>query len=70
MALSNQRILMQRGQLRLIESSNPALGVSYAVSKGSLGIWRGQSLVEAERRFRAAVRSESVQAAFKPQSAL
>ena len=55
MTLSNQRILMQRGRIKLIETSNPVTGVAYAVSNGSIGIWRGESFVEAKNQFKQAM---------------
>jgi hypothetical protein len=55
MTLSNQRILMQRGRIKLIESGNPVTGVDYAVCNGSIGIWRGESFVEAHRQFKQAM---------------
>ena len=55
MTLSNQRILMQRGRIKLIETSNPVTGVAYAVSNGSIGIWRLESFVEAKNQFKQAM---------------
>ena len=51
MALGNQRVLMKRGRIRLIETANPAMGVAYSVRIGSLGLWSGQSLPDAEKQF-------------------
>jgi len=66
MASSNQRILMKRGRISLIESANPSLGLSYAVIDGSLGIWRGESLTEAQAQFSEAVMAEVRQPGLKP----
>lgn len=65
MASSNQRMLMKRGQISLIETTNPALGVSYAVTNGSLGIWRGESFAEAQEQFREAVMAKSLESPLK-----
>jgi hypothetical protein len=35
----------------LIETGNPAAGIAYSVKIGSLGLWRGDDPVEAERQF-------------------
>lgn len=51
MAPGTQRILKKRGRLVLVETTNPLMGVGYAVRKGSLGLWSGDSLAEAERQF-------------------
>jgi hypothetical protein len=50
-APGTQRILKKRGRLVLVETTNPLTGVGYAVKKGSLGLWNGDSLAEAERQF-------------------
>lgn len=51
-----QRILAQRGRIKLIVTTGPTVGDGYAVSYGSLGIWRGESFIEAQRQFRQAAR--------------
>lgn len=51
MAPGTQRILKQRGRLILIETTNPLMGVGYAVRKGNLGLWSGDSFTEAEQEF-------------------
>ena len=56
MELSTQRVLESRGRLRLIETTNPTLGVGYAVKDGSLGLWSGDSLAEARAKFAQAAR--------------
>lgn len=51
MAPGTQRILKRRGRLVLVEATNPLMGVGYAVRNGNLGLWNGDSLIEAEREF-------------------
>jgi hypothetical protein len=51
MAVSAQRILKRRGRVVLIETGNPKLGIGYSVRIGSLGLWSGVDLAEAERQF-------------------
>ena len=51
MAPGTERILKRRGRLVLVETTNPLMGVGYAVRTGNLGLWNGDSLVEAEREF-------------------
>ncbi|HEX3676408.1 MAG TPA: hypothetical protein VHU79_03310 [Sphingomicrobium sp.] len=51
MAPGTQRILKRRGRLVLVETTNPLMGVGYAVRKDNLGLWNGDSLIEAEREF-------------------
>ena len=51
MAPGTQRILKRRGRLVLVETTNPMMGVGYAVRNGNLGLWRGESLAEAEQEF-------------------
>lgn len=48
---STQRILKRRGSIRLVETTNPVMGVVYTVWDRSLGIWRGTDLIEAEGQF-------------------
>jgi hypothetical protein len=43
--------LKRRGSIRLVETTNPVMGVTYTVWDRSLGLWRGTDLVEAEREF-------------------
>ena len=57
MAQSTQRILKRQGRISLIETKNPMMGVGYSVQNGSLGLWSGDSLIEAERQFGEAVRT-------------
>jgi hypothetical protein len=35
----------------LVETRNPAAGIGYSVRIGSLGLWSGDNLAEAERQF-------------------
>jgi hypothetical protein len=51
MALSSQRVLKRNGRVALVETANPILGVGYSVRIGSLGLWNGDSLAEAEKQF-------------------
>ena len=51
MPVSAQRILKRRGRVVLIETGNPVLGIGYSVRIGSLGLWSGDKLAEAERQF-------------------
>jgi hypothetical protein len=51
MARSTQRVLKRRGRVSLIETANPAMGVGYSVKIGSLGLWNGESLSDAEKHF-------------------
>jgi len=64
MALGDQRVLMKRGRIRLIDA-DPASGICYSVTDGSLGIWRGESLIEAQRQFREAVMTKLMEPDFK-----
>ncbi len=50
-APSTERTLQRRGSVRLVETTNPVMGVVYTVWDRSLGIWRGTDLAEAERQF-------------------
>jgi hypothetical protein len=50
-APGTQRILKRRGRLVLTETTNPLTGVGYALRKGNLSLWNGDSLTEAEREF-------------------
>jgi len=45
------------GAVRLIEAGTPASGVGYSVKIGALGLWSGDSLADAERRFEQATRT-------------
>ena len=56
MARSTYRVLKRLGQVTLIETANPGMGVAYAVRHGGLGIWRGESLADAEVQFESATR--------------
>ena len=51
MARGTQRVLKRRGRGSLIETANPAMGVGYSVKIGSLGLWSGESLSDAEKQF-------------------
>jgi hypothetical protein len=51
MARSTQRVLKRSGRVSLIETANPAVGVGYSVRIGSLGLWSGESLSDAEKHF-------------------
>ena len=59
MALSAQRVLKCRRGVTLIEAANPVSGVNYSIRNGSLGIWSGESLTEAELQFEQAVSDNS-----------
>jgi ubiquinone/menaquinone biosynthesis C-methylase UbiE len=50
-----QRILKRRGRLVLVETTNPPIGVGYAVRNGNLGPWNGDSLAQAEQEFEKAL---------------
>jgi hypothetical protein len=51
MARSTQRVLKRHGRVSLIETANRAMGVGYSVKIGSLGLWSGESLSDAEKQF-------------------
>ena len=51
MARSSQRILKRKGRVSLIEAANPVMGVGYSVKIGTLGLWSGDNLAEAEKQF-------------------
>ena len=51
MARSTQRVLKRRGRVSLIETANPPMPVGYSVKIGSLGLWSGDSLSDAEKQF-------------------
>ena len=55
MAFGSHRVLKRKGGVTLIEAANPVTGVVYSVRKGSLGIWSGESLEEAELQFEQAM---------------
>ena len=59
MPSSTKRILKQRGRIKLIETTNPLMGIGYSVWDRSLGLWSGESLSEAERQFDQAVAAVS-----------
>lgn len=48
---SSQRILKRKGRVSLVETANPAMGTGYSVKLGTLGLWSGESLAEAEKQF-------------------
>ena len=54
-ASSTQRTLKRRGPIRLVETTNPIMGVTYTLWERSLGLWRGTDLMEAERQFDQAI---------------
>lgn len=47
---SVQRVLKRRGRVVLIETRNRA-GIGYAVRIGSLALWSGDRLADAEHQF-------------------
>lgn len=51
MPRSSCRVLKRKGRVSLVENVNPVLGVNYSVKIGSLGLWSGDTLSEAERQF-------------------
>ena len=51
MATSTHRVLKRHRRLVLVETANPANGIGYSVRDGSLGIWSGDSLADAEQQF-------------------
>ena len=51
MTRSTQRVLKRHGRVALVETANPVLGIGYSLRIGSLGLWNGESLEEAEREF-------------------
>ena len=51
MAPSMQRVLKRKGRVSLVETANPSMGTGYSVRMGSLGLWAGGDLSEAERQF-------------------
>jgi hypothetical protein len=51
MPVSSHRILKRRGRVVLVETGNPVMGIGYSVRIGSLGLWSGGDLAEAERQF-------------------
>ena len=55
MALSTFRILKRHRRLTLVETANPATGLGYSVRDGSLGLWSGSDLNEAEKHFELAI---------------
>jgi hypothetical protein len=51
MARSAKRVLKRRGRVSLIETANATIGIAYSVKIGSLGLWSGESLSDAEKQF-------------------
>ena len=51
MAPSSHRILKRKGRVSLVETANPAMGIGYSVKVGTLGLWSGGDLAEAEKQF-------------------
>ena len=51
MTLSSRRVLKRKGRVSLVETANPAMGTGYSVRMGTLGLWAGGDLAEAERQF-------------------
>jgi len=54
MANSTQRVLKRRGRVSLIETAHSKMGVGYSIKIGSLGLWQGETLADAEKQFEAA----------------
>lgn len=61
MAVSSQRVLKRKGRVSLIETSNPVMGIGYSVKIGSLGLWNGDSLAQAEQQFEQATHQSSAE---------
>ena len=61
MAVSSQRVLKRKGRVSLIETSNPVMGIGYSVKIGSLGLWSGDSLAQAEQQFEQATHQSSAE---------
>ncbi len=61
MAVSSQRVLKRKGRVSLIETSNPVMGTGYSVKIGSLGLWNGDSLAQAEQQFEQATHQSSAE---------
>lgn len=61
MALSSHRVLKRKGRVSLIETANPRMGVGYSVKIGSLGLWSGGDLAEAEKQFEKATSQSAEQ---------
>lgn len=51
MAPSSHRMLKRKGRVSVVATANPAMGIGYSVKVGTLGLWSGDSLAEAERQF-------------------
>ena len=60
MALSTHRVIRRKGRISLIEVANPQMGVGYSLKIGTLGLWSGSELAEAEKQFEQAT-SQSVE---------
>lgn len=50
-ACERTTILKRRGRVVLVETGNPVMGIGYSVRIGSLGVWSGDKLTEAECQF-------------------
>ncbi|HEX6784439.1 MAG TPA: hypothetical protein VF098_07285 [Sphingomicrobium sp.] len=48
---SSHRVLKRKGRVALIETANPTIGLAYSVRIGTLGLWQGEDLAQAERQF-------------------
>ena len=51
MPSTERKILKRRGRVVLVETRNTTLGSGYSIRIGSLGLWSGDNLAEAERQF-------------------
>lgn len=58
MARSTYRVLKRSRRVILVEAPNPVLGIGYSVRNGSLGLWSGNNLAEAEQNFEQAVKDQ------------
>ncbi len=59
MTRSTFRVLKRSGRVALVETANPAWGVGYSVRIGSLGLWSGSDLDEAQQQFDAQVQPKT-----------
>lgn len=49
--LSSHRVFRRKGRVSLIETANPLMGIGYPVKIGTLVLWSGGELDEAETQF-------------------
>ena len=56
---SSHRVLKRKGRIALVETANPAIGNLYSVRIGTLGLWSGDNLADAERQFEQATRQDA-----------